>query len=314
LAHPSDPLPAILRNAADPAAAPTAHSATAAEIDAVMSVLELLGVIRADGSRQPSSASASYFLKSLADFAERGLAVTSGWDRTLPPSWSEEDLPNGPRLTLLLETFRSKLPSPSPLRHTEVAQAVIKGRMWWPLNDRYLVRWDAKSHAYQLVGGHRRSTDPSMDDTLWRELIEELPGMAITRTADSIVPLATSSTVQVSATYGALTEYRMTFYRFHSHLSRPVLSDQERWVSARELVDGRARGGRRIDTSGLNHAISGLEAFLATQPPTFHRLLRPPRRLLWPWIVGIAAVVVAVLGVVADLLGIIDFVTPQPPG
>lgn len=275
------------------------------EIDAVIRLVEALGAVRrnvATGQAAPVSESAAVFVRSLAEHIRHDSPALHGWERAVPESAAPDDPPNGPRLTLSMENARSRWNDPHPLRRTEVAQVVIKGELRWRRGKRFLVRWDDGAHAFQLVGGHRRQGDLAIDETIRREIAEEVPGLVSSFPPDSVTKFDGASVVQVSRTHGALTAYEMSFFQASFSTTRPVISQTDRWVTAQELLEGRTEDGRRINQTGLVRAVPDLARFLDETPTSFSRArISPPRKVTITLFLG-------ALGFLASVAGLVQFV------
>lgn len=270
----------------------------------------VLGLIR-ESSTSPNefefvSESARYFTKSIAEHTAEGSAILGGWERALTGADALVARNNGPALARDIEQRRAAWTSPKPLRSTGVAQAVIKARIGWRIGDRFLVRWDGAASSYQLVGGHMRQGDSSIEETMWRELEEELTGFAISRQHDSISLSASARVIQVSQTYGALTEYQMSFYKVTFANSRPALSPLDRWIAREELLAGKTRDNKTINQTGLTRGLTDPNEFLAAIPSSFDRVLRPTKKEM---IQRSAAGVLGVVAAAASVAGLIQFVS-----
>lgn len=277
--------------------------------EALIALLTVFGIVRpaatADGTFEPVSEQASYFLLSSAEYARSSKPILDGWQRNIPMVQSQGGPLNGPILATAMESARLGWPQATPIRRAEIAQVLIKGKFGWGLVDRYLVRWDAKAHSYQLIGGHSRPHDADIEETMWRELEEETPGLLSTRINDGLIKLTESSVNQVSRTYGALTEYKMTFFRASLGTNKPLLTQSERWVTAKELERGKTRKGDPINQVGLAHSMDDLSQTLQDLPLSFRKRLGAPKKLVARQLSIWAG---SAIGLIASIASLIQFI------
>ncbi len=213
-----------------------------AYVQGVLAWLELWGLVRvsSDGVRA-SAQTSKYALNSLAATLESGQTLVSDW-QTLGAHFANP-LHNGATLLHWLELQRiSQTPDAPPSRVEHVAQVLIKRIDPNTGTHAFLMQYDAHANQYQLIGG--RATPSDQQDllaTAAREISEELPlvelhygqDYQLTLLAHDLQPPRT-----ISPTFGALTEYHMTFYHMRA-LSKPlVLREGDRWVTLRELLIG----------------------------------------------------------------------------
>lgn len=275
---------------------------------AVLQIFESLGAVIsvADNSYEPSNSAAQYFLRSFAEYVRAGQPVLSGWGRAIPVTGESRDgLLNGPAMTFRMESLRGSWDAPVAIRSTEVAQAVIKARLGWRIGTRYLVRWDPGASGYQLIGGHRRSDDKTIEETMRRELEEEVPGILDSPLNDRLSHYAKSSVTQVSRTHGALTTYTMHFFTASFASKAPRISQSERWVTASDMARGRLKSGEEINQAGLAATFGDTKQALEDLPLSFSTVLRPPSKLMARQIFGSAA---GCITLVASIAALVQFV------
>ncbi|MFF7254114.1 NUDIX domain-containing protein [Streptomyces microflavus] len=243
------------------------------EVEAVMAVLGVLGVLdrRTDVRGEPLFRAATSIahgcIRSLAEHLDQGLEVFLNWGRAEAgadaPVGSAAVL-SGPRFLFAIEShrFAERGASAPPLAGAEIAQAVIKERAAPGGESRYLVQYDSRSRQYQLIGGHRRPDDRTIEHAIVRELEEELTDFSLDHDNDALTEIQRFERLMVSRTSGVLTRYRIVVFHLRTRRERIVLGPADRWVSERELNSGRADDGRRILFSaptGLAGGLAGLE-------------------------------------------------------
>ncbi|WP_291379084.1 hypothetical protein [Demequina sp.] len=251
-------------------AVPANLSSSAETAERVAELLVAFGALQSDGPGRfrPTSDTASFFLRSVAAHIREGKTILGGWDRDRPETPGASGAPSGPALTYAMELARAANGESAPVRISEVVQVIIKANYRFGLGSRYLVRWDSRARAFQLVGGHRRPEDLDVTDAMWRELEEEVPGILTGRTTDQLAYHGNAVADQVSRTFGALSRYNMTFFTIRLASKKLRMSPVERWVSAPEITRGRTRKGESINILGLGKAFSNLEGHLADLPPS----------------------------------------------
>jgi hypothetical protein len=276
--------------------------------EAAMAVLGVLGVLefRTSGQGEPLFRAATPIahgcVRSLAEHLDQGMEVFLNWGRAEAGADASAGGPavlSGPRFLFAMESrrFAETGTSASPLAAAEIAQVVIKEGAAPGGESRYLVQYDARSRQYQLIGGHRRPDDGTIEHTVIRELEEELTDFSFHPDSDTVTELQRFERLAVSRTSGVLTHYRIVLFHLRTRRERIVLGPADRWVSERELNSGRADDGRRILFSALTELAGGL-AGLEPAVPAAPAAARPSRWGLvrrHPW---------EAMGLVLGLLGL----------
>lgn len=196
---------------------------------------------------------------------------------------------------------RGKIPK-LPLRATSVSQVIIKAHVRW-YGDRFLMEYDKIGAMYQLIGGHVREDDTSVLEAVSREIREELPRNNFDfESRDSLRQLASSQEVLMSRTLGVNTEYSFTIFHVQFGLQRLIIKPAvNRWVSLKELKQGRTRSGDTV----ANDWVRIVDDVLPGGVSKIDSSLAKPQFLPWkqvlrdhPW-----EVLGSILGVAGLLLG-----------
>jgi hypothetical protein len=209
-----------------------------------LDVLALLGLVTISGdTATPADNVAAMAIDALrAHLADAVPAGISWGDLEGPP-------PRGVDILRAIEAARlARVPNPTPARVVEAAQSIIKTRI--DGEDAYLMQFDTHADRYQPIGGKREPDETSLEQTLRREIAEEL-GLPAAPGPDllTLTPLGHGwNELTLSATYGILTQYSFGF--FHAaKLGFDLKIDQDtRWLTRGEVVAGVARDGRKIST------------------------------------------------------------------
>lgn len=235
---------------------------------AILKAFDAITVVYESGSNRPmvkaSSRSAYYFIKSLSAYLHEGHTIISNWERpginTGP--YSAHEVLSGPQFLYFMEQRRTTdKKNAHPIRKTTVVKAIIKARIRGMSQPVYLVQFDPFSHQYQLIGGHKRPTDIDVETALRREIEEELSQNAIRFAPNyEVRHLAKISTKEVSLTYGVYTEYDLHYSQITFKEDQLVLEPNDRWVTLKELMAGKAKNNIGINESAiteLNKSLPG---------------------------------------------------------
>ncbi|MEV0401766.1 hypothetical protein [Actinoallomurus sp. NPDC050550] len=277
-------------------------------VDAVLAMLKVFGVLAVqhdpDGAARFKAATplAFTFIRSVAEYLTHDSSILRNWGRTgvSDPPYSDSLVLSGPQFLFAMEQNRlaGSGESAVPLDRVEIAQAVIKAASGPGRDARYLVQFDDRARQYQLIGGHRRHDDPTIEHTVIRELEEELTDFTFDRRTDGLVELQRFESKRVSRTYAVLTHYDITVYLLRSRRERLTLGPTDRWVTERELLAGRTTDGTPIifGLVGLPGGLSGLEPTL----PAVRRATTLDVIRRHPW--EAAGIVLGILGLVASII------------
>lgn len=280
----------------------------AARVDAVLTLLGAFGVLTVQtdrGGRRFRAASplAYSFIRSLAQYLSSESSVLHNWGRTgiSDPPYPESLVLSGPQFLFTMEKHRLAKEGASavPLDRVEIAQAIIKAASGPGSDARYLVQYDTRAGQYQMIGGHRRHDDPTIEHTVIRELEEELTGFTFERGADSLTELQRHKDTRVSRTYAVLTHYDITVYLLRTRRKGLALAPSDRWVTERELLNGQTTDGKRIIFSALAGLPNGLAGLDPTVPPTRRNTVRDVIRR-HPW--EVAGTILGVVGLIASIV------------
>jgi hypothetical protein len=276
-----------------------------------LSVLEPFNVLEV---RQENSSSeplvravapaAGFFLRSLAAFVRENQFILSNWERpgnSDGPLYSVREILTGPQFLYLIERERIAGRNDAlPLREVEIAQVVVKARIRGQGKAMYLVQYDDVAREYQLVGGYQRKQDRDMRETIIREIEEELPSNPFDfRGRDSVTPLGAVALSKLSRTFGVNTLYNISFFQLHQGVGGLILGPNDAWVTERELLAGKTKGGHSINTSALQvldkQLPGGLDGLKLSLPGTQRRSLRKIAKE-HPWeVAGLAIGILALL-------------------
>lgn len=225
--------------------------------------LALWGLVRLQGDNiQASSQTAYYALLSMAEWLAAGQPIIADWE-TRGVHFSP--LTNGASFLHLLESHRlAALPNPAPTRHERVAQVLIKRSHPETGTPQLLFQYDHNAQRYQLIGGRFSPTrDATLDDTIRREIAEELDGSLHSPRDYELRLLAADvqTPLVLSPTFGALTEYRFHFYHMVNLQHPLMLHPHDRWVNLDEaLADD-------WQPSGEPHLLKLLESHIGNLHP-----------------------------------------------
>lgn len=208
-------------------------------------MLQTLGVVKLNGNDciQASSQTAKYLLESLASFAESDVPLIGDWEtRGVYRNSESGPLQNAATFLYELEKRRmSILDAPPPARDEEVAQVLIKRTNPETGKAEFLLQYDANAGQFQLIGGRRKLTDANLEETIIREIEEELENDLHFQQHYELVAVAKNLTPEpsLSPTFGALSKYH--FWIFHMRdLSQPLqLQPDDQWVPIDDVLEGR---------------------------------------------------------------------------
>jgi 8-oxo-dGTP pyrophosphatase MutT (NUDIX family) len=242
-------------------------------IFALLKPLEVLDISQnTDGADlvKASTRHSLLFLHSYAAYLRERKSILADWDRSGNPDgpyFARETL-SGPEFLYLIERQRSAgQREVIPLREASVAQVIIKAHVRGLKGDCYLMQFDSAARQFQLIGGHRRSTDPDDQTTAIRELEEELSkNQFVIRSRDQLRQIGTSDMVLMSRAFGVNTEYHFSFFQLTTPQRQLELGPADRWVTHEEIKAGVTREGTLIAVDAIN----SLDAELPGASRVFH--------------------------------------------
>ncbi|MEQ8145659.1 NUDIX hydrolase [Streptomyces sp. OP7] len=283
-------------------------------VPVVLALVSAFGVLREERTSDGTAAvvvvspPAAYFLRGLAAYMRSDHAILDNWERPgtdIEPSTVGRAL-TGPQFLYLAEERRLALdPDAPPLRHADVVQVLVKAKLRGRGGRaQYLLQYDERARQYQLPGGHVRTSDASLRSAAARELEEELDGYTYRSDRDVLTELGVVDAVQSSRTYGAITDYRVTFFHLKVDAERLRPGPGARWVDESRLFDPDFRIGRAslnvTALSRLNATLpGGMHGLPWSIPATLHRRLGEVIKER-PW--EVAGLVLGVLGLAVSLM------------
>ncbi|MCG8347476.1 MAG: NUDIX hydrolase [Chloroflexales bacterium] len=196
------------------------------------------------------SPQAGWALRLLNDLLDTGKPLVGDWHSA---GLTERNTMHHPfrKATDLLAALEARrgdlLPEAAPVREVEAAVGLI-ARADQDANLHFLLTYDDDARAWQLPGGRRETFDFSLEETLLRELGEELGLKNVRVPGDlTLLPLAPLVATRDSPSYGVRT--KTLFYPFlvELHLDPPT-GRNTCWFSCSELLEGRATDGQTLDS------------------------------------------------------------------
>jgi 8-oxo-dGTP pyrophosphatase MutT (NUDIX family) len=231
------------------------------EISSTIIFLNLFDVLdESDGCYKIKSRIPSYFIRSLTWYIKYDQPILSNWDRLgVARTVSTEDVVDkAPYFLKSMEKARLLLSQQKNIdsgfsRSQSAALIFIKATK---LNKTYFLhQWDERAQHFQLIGGKVRENELNIEAAK-RELQEEISQHDLVCQRDyDIFCLGSSDEpikyLEVSRTYGALTEYKFWLYTVRFKIARLNLSHQDRWISTDEMRQGLTKDKKKIFNSDL---------------------------------------------------------------
>ncbi len=272
--------------------------------------ISIFELVEAQGFRFKSSSElSSYFIRSLALHLREDRKILSNWERSgvAEGPFSISDILSGPQFLYAMESRRIVNNDDAPVvRKSVIVKAVIKARVRGFKEPVCLVQFDEKTRKYQLIGGHIRKTDDNTENTMKRELEEELhKGNFIEGSNYKLRFLNKVSKNEISLTCGAYTEYVITYFQPFFENKQIILGPNDRWITLSELLAGKTKNGIGINESAIPTINANLPGGLSGLNLSIDEIQQ--RSLLQiakdhPWeVLGI------VIGVIGILLSIVFF-------
>ena len=251
-------------------------------VQAVVALLSLFGAVEfseTENERQAVRAaqgSAKYFLLSVAQYLEEEREILSNWERPIGHTRAlfPEHVASGPQFLRAIELRRfGRSPESKAVRQVKMVRVVIKAKVGWLWEPRYLVQFDSETGRYKLIGGQVRSSDPDELTALRREVDEELREQPLAIRSDYHVRELKSKTfvVRPSSSNGAITNYEISHYQLFLHVPVLKLGPVDRWVTLKELKTERTSDRQPIDTHGLKELEESHSGGLERLPLSIHR-------------------------------------------
>jgi hypothetical protein len=232
--------------------------------------------------------------------------LLDNWDRlgTSDPSYSPQQALSGPQFLHLMEGRRVAGDQNAPaLRRTDVAQVVIKARTTGRGPASYLLLYDNAARQYQLLGGHRRSSDASLRETAIRELEEELPGFSFDSTTDELIELGQVRVTQLSSTFGVSTDYLIAIFQLRSERAQIAPPPGARWFTEAELSRAAGPGRGEINVAGLAKISETLPNGLRGLAQSLKgRQRRSVRTLIGQRVWEVVGLIIGLLGIALSVL------------
>lgn len=202
-----------------------------------------------------------YFRHSLCWYIKNNQKLFSNWNRS---GTSREIkitnlLNSAPYFLKMIEEQRLRISennglNPESSRSQPAAILLIKASCKNSIY--FLHQWDRQAQQYQIIGGRQRLNEINFD-TAKRELEEELTEHELVYKRDYELELLNESPIkwlEVSPTYGALTQYEFYLYSVKLYLRDLKLSTIDRWISLDEMKKGITLAGKKIRNPEL-HAL-----------------------------------------------------------
>ncbi len=232
---------------------------TTEELNIIFTFLKFFGVIREgnDGIKI-SSESAKLFIKSLSEFMREDGVLIPVWDNRAHANEQINDtnvFVSSNFLSLFEHARKKALETEfNPIKNeTNVRGAIIR-RVWG--KQYFLMQYSDAVGQYQLIGGIVHSGDGSNKKALLRKLNEETPELASYVDEQNIKDVYISERVDeevfFSRKFGVFAKYKtyifsVPFSKMTKKILKGVLENKSnRWVSLKEIQNGKAKDGRAI--------------------------------------------------------------------
>lgn len=230
-------------------------------------MLQTIGVVTLteQGMVKATSQTAKYTLESLASYAERDLRFVDDWKTRGIYRTDEGAFQNGATFLHALETRRLQLlDNPTPSRTEQVAQVLIKRTNPETKQPEFLMQFDDNAQQFQLIGGRRSPNDATIQDTIIREIDEEVANTLRFGIDYQLALLLPDMVVEptLSRTFGALTAYHFTIYHM-TDLRQPItLQPEDAWVPIEDIIHGRVHMDDDVVTATDDHIYGQMDTLI----------------------------------------------------
>ncbi|MCB9960356.1 MAG: NUDIX hydrolase [Rhodospirillaceae bacterium] len=242
-------------------------------VDAVVELLELLGVIKYSGSSlKIRSQIPNYFRLSLIEFLRQKIPLLENWDREGVARAIDLHavLSSAPYFLYAMETKRVAHlqrhgENIQPTRWQSCCIAIIKTAIDGVAV--FLHKWDSAAGRFQLIGGKQRNEE-SPEETVIREVNEEITRHHLAYGENytvSRLPIDEISLSGVSSTYGAYTDYLFNIFLVNLKLDKFETDVDDRWITLEEMLNQRTIDGNRV--AELGSVIECLHADMLSNLP-----------------------------------------------
>jgi hypothetical protein len=272
--------------------------------DAIIIVNESNNKIRVKAKSQ----TATYFLRSLAQYIRNNYKLATNWEREGVGDYSSLDqiLTSGAYLVYLMESNRvDEYNDLTPIRKECVSEVIIKARIRGKSKPMYLMQYDPGAQQFQLIGGRMRSADGDVFTVMKRKIREELAQNNLVYDRDyDLIELVTNLTLKsLSRTYGAYSEYDFTIYQALIKRKQLILGHNDKWVTYDEILEGKTKQGIKISSKIVievdNKLPGGLEGLKLSldeiQKRPISEILKEKKWELVGIIIGIIGVILTIL-------------------
>jgi 8-oxo-dGTP pyrophosphatase MutT (NUDIX family) len=218
-------------------------------VNAGLSLLNTLGALDENALYRARNQLSTYFIKSLTWFVEHDLRASVVTSKVL----GEMDLRR-------LDLGRERNIQATPSREQDAVFVLIVRRNEI-VKPEILFRFDERASRYQLIGG-RIEPGETPEQAAWREFVEEIGESQSPPIAHDDIRLrkiigAPIELIEISPSYGALTQYRFFAYHARLPLSDLQLGESDRWVGVEQMLSGDPLLGDARIYAQLDHRIEG---------------------------------------------------------
>lgn len=221
----------------------------------IAQLLSGIGAVSVDGeSITIKSFTSLMFIKSLTEYVDNNIEILSGWEETKgrPNEITEKNILLSEIFLYAMERKRISLlgTAAKELRTNSVVRVIFKAKING--KDNYLMQYDSVAKQYQLIGGYIDYTDKDAIAAAIREISEELPEADFDYNMNyklrevyktKQVEKAISNTYCVYSAYEVIALFA---YDVDNAVLHKIDPRQNAWVSLEEIVNGKARDGRKV--------------------------------------------------------------------
>lgn len=292
------------------------HDIDASDLEMLITLLNAFDVISmlrlpdlSDTRIRIRSEIAGYFLRSLSKYLKEDRKVLSNWERSGVDQgpFSINDFLSGPQFLYAMEFCRSQdNEGVAPIRETNVVKAIIKAKVRGKKEPVFLTQFDERTKKYQLIGGHIRKTDQDHEDSVHRELEEELNRDNFVAVLNyELRYLDSVEARELSLTFGVNTQYKLLYYQPVFETNQLKLGPNDRWITLSELIAGKTKRGIEINEPAIIELNQKLPGGLIGLNLSLEEIQKVPIK---KWIKDNAGVVGIIITIVGIVLSIVFFV------